>query len=119
MKLSRLGLCEAPSGAEFWFPFYVEKLQAFLKEKKKKNPSYSTRAFAQHLGIDSGTLSALLQGKRALPAKAREKAAADEIAILTEWEHFAILSLMTTQDFRDDAQWISKRLGPPLLASRS
>jgi len=31
--------------------------------------------------------------------------------ILAEWEHFAVLSLLRTKNFKPDPSWISKRLG--------
>ncbi len=39
-------------------------LQARLGEMKRKNPSYSVRAFAKKVGLNSGALSAILNGKR-------------------------------------------------------
>ena len=35
----------------------------------------------------------------------------DQIALLSEWYHFAILSLAETRGFKSDATWISTRLG--------
>lgn len=37
----------------------------------------------------------------------------DELALVVEWHHFAILSLISTKDFRLDHQWIAERLGIP------
>ncbi|MFS4458611.1 TIGR02147 family protein [Bdellovibrio sp. HCB2-146] len=34
-----------------------------------------------------------------------------EIAMITGWENYAILSLMKTQDFRSESEWIADRLG--------
>lgn len=34
-----------------------------------------------------------------------------QFRVLTEWEHFAILSLMNTSNFQSDSPWISSRLG--------
>ena len=39
-------------------------LQTRLGEMKRKNPSYSVRAFAKKVGLNSGALSAILNGKR-------------------------------------------------------
>lgn len=30
--------------------------------------------------------------------------------IIAEWEHYAVLNLLTTEDFRNDAEWIAQRL---------
>jgi uncharacterized protein (TIGR02147 family) len=38
---------------------------------------------------------------------------ADQFHVISEWQHFAILSLMKTKDFRPDSQWIAARLGQP------
>ncbi|WP_374079050.1 TIGR02147 family protein [Bdellovibrio bacteriovorus] len=37
----------------------------------------------------------------------------DELALIVEWYHFAVLSLVSTKDFRLDSEWIGKRLGIP------
>ncbi|MEK2644844.1 TIGR02147 family protein [Bdellovibrio sp. BCCA] len=37
----------------------------------------------------------------------------DELALVVEWYHFAVLSLISTKDFRLDSEWISRRLGIP------
>jgi uncharacterized protein (TIGR02147 family) len=46
---------------------YRSLLQEQFELRRKTNPRYSIRAFAQFLDIDSGTLSAVLKGKRKLP----------------------------------------------------
>ncbi len=52
-------------------------IQNLLQERfnllRSKNPSYSVRAFAQKLGIASGTLSLVLLGKRRVSRKLAEK----------------------------------------------
>jgi uncharacterized protein (TIGR02147 family) len=35
----------------------------------------------------------------------------DKFALLSEWQHYAILSLLETTDFKMDEVWIAKRLG--------
>jgi uncharacterized protein (TIGR02147 family) len=44
--------------------FYQRKLQDLLTERVERNPRYSLRAFAQLLGLDPGTFSQVLSGKR-------------------------------------------------------
>ena len=34
-----------------------------------------------------------------------------QFKLISEWEHYAVLSLMNCEDFSDDVTWISKRLG--------
>lgn len=35
----------------------------------------------------------------------------DQYELIAEWQHYAILSLIETRDFRPDIRWIAKRLG--------
>jgi transcriptional regulator with XRE-family HTH domain len=44
-----------------------------LEEAKIRNPNWSLRAFAQKIGVSSGALSEILQGKRALSLKVRRR----------------------------------------------
>ncbi|MBS1982754.1 MAG: DUF4423 domain-containing protein [Bdellovibrionales bacterium] len=120
-------------------PYYITKLNDVYRSKKAKNPAYSLRAFARDLGIHSSSLSAILKNKRPLPAAALncltnnfnlsraendrvKKSAQTEVArttiagsvyarVLRSWEHFAILSLMDSIDFKSDQKWIGMRLG--------
>lgn len=55
--------------------YHIQKLNEVLELKQKNNPSYSMRAFARFLEIDSSNLSAILKGKRGLPPHR-----ADEVA---------------------------------------
>jgi uncharacterized protein (TIGR02147 family) len=44
----------------------------------------------------------------------------DEFSMISEWQHYGILSLLETSDFKMDYAWIGKRLGiSPLLAKTS
>jgi uncharacterized protein (TIGR02147 family) len=36
---------------------------------------------------------------------------AAQFKIVAEWEHFAVLSLMRTKEFKSDSEWIAERLG--------
>lgn len=51
----------------------VDFLNRTFEERRKKNPSYSLRAYARSLGMDSSSLSAVLKGKRKLTPKAGQK----------------------------------------------
>jgi uncharacterized protein (TIGR02147 family) len=131
----------------------ISILKSKFAERQRRNPSYSLRSFSRDLGMNSGTLSAILSGKRSPGARMLEKLAkrldlspleaaaflaafagkcpraSEETTyrtildmdrshrIITEWEHYAMLSLMRTADFRDDCAWIGKRLG--ISASRA
>ena len=47
----------------------IEHLKQVFADRCRKNPSYSLRAFSRSLGIDSSTMSAILNGKRPLTIK--------------------------------------------------
>ncbi|WP_374028926.1 DUF4423 domain-containing protein [Bdellovibrio bacteriovorus] len=116
-----------------------EYLSQIIEQKKKKNPRFSQRAFAQQIGLTSTTLNEILKGKRKISPKtiAKLKAAFSENEELLQllddqtsavfstfhieskamtetasnWFYLAILELMQTEDFNEDPAWIAKRLG--------
>jgi len=59
--------------------FEARNCQEFISEelarRMKKNPHYSLRAFAKHLGLSAGELSELIRGKRKLSIKSCMKIA--------------------------------------------
>ncbi len=106
----------------------------------KSNAAYSMRAYAKFLGVDQSLLSKILNGQRTLSRSLVEKIAAklkmkpsaiahiiqsrhaivpieynqladDEVSLLAEWSHFAILELVKTKDFKFDTKWMANRLG--------
>jgi uncharacterized protein (TIGR02147 family) len=111
-----------------------------LETLKRGNPNISSRAFAKKLGLSSGALSELLNGKRSVtenminklkvklelsPAEMRELYQdiddsdgieysvldMNHFSVLSEGIHFSILALSETSDFILDYKWISKRIG--------
>lgn len=121
--------------------FRLTLMDEFLR-RKRNNPRYSMRAFAHSLKMDFSTLSKILRGKRLLGNKAIQKLGAklglketelkkylksaahmkaqsyrqiqmDSFAIISDWYHYAILSLLTLPNFKPDPQWIGKTLGVP------
>ena len=54
-------------------PYHVERLDQELLLRKRKNPSYSLRAFAHHLKLDPAALSRILSGKQDLSLRATQK----------------------------------------------
>ncbi len=54
---------------------FREKLREVLIDKTKKNPSFSLRAFAKQLGVESSSLSQIINGKRNLTDKMCERLA--------------------------------------------
>ncbi len=104
---------------------------------KQRNQRYSKRAFAAKLGISSGAMSEIFSGKRKISSSKaksimeklnvhpgqqakilsdpqssswRKNLEMAEYEILQDWVHFAILSLIKTTDFKNDAQWMAQRL---------
>lgn len=55
--------------------YYISKLKESLSLRQRSNPSYSLRAFARDLGLDSSTLSQIINGKRSIPAKSSRELA--------------------------------------------
>lgn len=49
--------------------YYISKLKEGLSTRQRSNPSYSIRAYARDLGMDSSSLSQILKGKRTIPSK--------------------------------------------------
>jgi uncharacterized protein (TIGR02147 family) len=137
-------------------------LQTQFAEHQSKNPRYSLRAFSKRVGVETGPLSAILNGKRRISRKLAERIVtrlmldpqrrseilrlfpdkrpytkqstpardmvdpkyleltAAHYRVVSEWQHFAIISLMDTKDFIFNAEWISERLGiSRTLASES
>lgn len=56
--------------------YHVSKLNSEFKLKSSRNSSYSIRSFARDLGIDSSSLSSILNGKRKIPKGKIESIAA-------------------------------------------
>lgn len=127
----------------------VDVLKAEFEKRQTKNARYSLRAFAQHLGIQSATLSAVLKRKRELPVskslavmndlklsaaqknkilktlkvplktstikeywdRPKLNLEAATTSVISEWEHFAVISLFKIKKFQVTEKSISKRLG--------
>ncbi|RZA08230.1 MAG: TIGR02147 family protein [Proteobacteria bacterium] len=110
-------------------------LLAEFKQRKIKNAAYSLRAFSRAAKVSPGRLSEYLAGKRPLTPKVATKIAGElgttrrgrqefstvedeTFAVVADWQHFAILSLMETKAFRSDEKWIARRLGISALEAR-
>ncbi len=124
------------------------KLNDSFSLAKKKNPSFSLRAFAKKLSTTHSALSEILKGKRTVSKKmalrlieglelnSKERQALlelfpgsqftadyvtlseDEFDLTSEWYYFAILSLCETSDFKADPKWIARRLNIKLNESQ-
>jgi uncharacterized protein (TIGR02147 family) len=124
-------------------------LQSRYEALRQKNPQYSIRAFAKKVGLNSGAVSSIFNGKRNVsitlarrlaerlmldpqerselfalfPEKRRYKRDATDsldpnylqlsvaqYRVVAESQHFALMTLMTTKNFKSDPTWIAKRL---------
>ncbi len=112
-----------------------EWLLGEFKRRKGANPSYSLRSFSRATKIQPGRLSELLAGKRRLTPKMAKRIAVElgsipmaqgqwtaleeeTFSAISDWQHFAILSLLETKDFRENERWIARRLGISVLEAR-
>ncbi len=115
------------------------ELQREFVKRRKSNRSYSLRAYAKYLDVDQSLLSKLMNGQRTISTTIAEKItpklkikpseaagffypfntsesiqyqqmADDQVSVLAEWSHFAILELIKTKNFKMDIKWISDRL---------
>lgn len=111
----------------------VDLLRNEFQNRKRTNPRYSLRAFAGFLGIQPGRLSEYLSGKRQVTDQVAESISVrlgttstlfrskmpshinfiedETFSVIADWQHFAILSLMDTRDFKNSPKWIADRLG--------
>jgi uncharacterized protein (TIGR02147 family) len=119
----------------------IELLRRTLAERCQKNPQYSIRAFARASGISHTVLSLVLSGKRGLSTKAVAKLAdhlqldpqqrqalmtkkaatpgeadyqvlsLDAFEMISDWYHYAILTLLELPHAVFDARWVAGQLG--------
>jgi uncharacterized protein (TIGR02147 family) len=118
-------------------------LKKELEKRQKNNPAYSLRSFAQFLDMSPAALSQLMSGKRGVSVKRLnqilerlslpvselkgliqtkgERDASvlkdDEFKLISEWYHFAILSLGELKTCKTDPRWIARRLNIPVGAA--
>lgn len=97
-------------------------LRAELARRCARNPRYSLRAFARHLGVDHATLSQWMRGRRMMSAQSIERLAARLrvpgrlVRVFVEHRgaegpDFAILDLVGSGACRPDSRWIARELG--------
>lgn len=115
-------------------------LERELNKRCKRNPNYSLRSFAKSLDMDPSLLSKLISGKRKLTNYQIEKLGKtlglklkeiesfkekqkvceekkdfyqltlDQFDIISEWQHYAILEMLSLKNFRPDIKWIARQL---------
>src|SRR4051812_2340511 len=109
-------------------------LKSELSKRCERNPRYSLRAFARSLGVSHTVLSLVLAGKRPLARKSAlriserleldptqkatflqfgdpgprfqaQQLSLDQFALIADWYHYAILSLLELPRARFEAAW--------------
>jgi uncharacterized protein (TIGR02147 family) len=119
---------------------FQEILRNELIARNRKNPRYSLRAFAKSLEIQPSALSQMLSGRRPITEKMKlrlgmalgfsatelgqisasskqsrisnyQRIDEDQLDVIADWYHYAILELTYLADFKSDAGWVAKRLG--------
>ncbi len=113
-------------------------LKKELERRQKNNSAYSLRAFAKYLDVSPAALSQIMSGKRGVSVKRlnflmdklglspkqqlkvleidssydRKTVVLkeDEFKLISDWFHYAILSLGELPDNSSDSRWIAKRL---------
>ena len=95
-------------------------LSALMQGKRRLSLKLATR-IADKLCLDPAERSALLAPfEHVRSAKKKTQAPIntthatldmDHYRVISEWQHFALLSLILTEDFRNEPTWIAKRLG--------
>ncbi len=118
----------------------VEWIRREYHERRNRNQQYSLRAFARLVGISPGALWEIIRGKRPLSLKTAQRIAdrlafspvekdlflrlasgdrdatyvelsEDRFALIAEWHHYALISLLETTDCQFDVHWLARRLG--------
>ena len=92
-------------------------LSAEFAQRRARNPRYSLRAFARHLGVDHATLSQWLRGRRTISPRSAAclraslgcELVGDRSASLGP-THRAILDLVRAPGFVADSRWIARAL---------
>lgn len=124
---------------------YRSLLLERYKARREKNSAYSMRAFARDLGVSKTSLSDILAGKRDFsrrnlikieeslslspveikdwkriqgPPEDRLLVKEDEFQLISDWQHFGILSLARLPACRASLEWISERLGISQLEAK-
>ena len=81
-------------------PFFLVKLQDLFRHRKEKNKHYSLRQYAQFLNLNSGTLSAILSGKRTIPSR-KVETIIKKLALSEAESKLFLSSLTIAQKFKE------------------
>lgn len=115
----------------------TKALETEFDRRQRSNSHYSIRAFSRDMGIHPGSLHGILRGNRQVPRKKirtffenlnysdsqiddllagniDNRKTLDDIAayvVIAEWEHFALLTLMDSDEFRSDHEYLAEKMG--------
>lgn len=118
--------------------FVRTAIQRTFIERCKKNPAYSLRAYSNYLEVDQSNLSKILRGQKGFSPEFAKSVSLklglkpsemtnlftegtrampgflsisdDELELISEWYHFAILELAKTKGFEFNEHTIASRL---------
>ena len=92
-------------------------LSEILRGRRKVSEDLALK-IARNLGLDPRASEELRQkflrdekSQRDSEFENTLQLSSDQFRLISEWYHFAILSLLKTPDFKNDAPWIAARLG--------
>ncbi|MGE3262397.1 MAG: TIGR02147 family protein [Bacteriovoracia bacterium] len=97
------------------------RLSEILSGKRGLSQKLAVK-LAGRLGLSPEQKSAFLSPGNSLQGSSEEahhSLSEDAFTAISCWQHFALLSLMNTYDFRSDLKWISRRLGLTTVETRA
>jgi transcriptional regulator with XRE-family HTH domain len=87
-------------------------LSSYLSGKRKLTPKAANKIMSQlSLNLDEKNAWQSLMPAKSRAGQTYHELTADQHRIVSEWYHYAILSLVKVKDFEPNSAWISKRLG--------
>ena len=89
-------------------------LSAILNEKRKVSPKIAKKLLDE-LGVDPATKQKIITSMVGLedaapPAAEFVEMEMEKMRVIADWEHFAILALLETDDCKHSVSWISNKL---------
>jgi uncharacterized protein (TIGR02147 family) len=82
----------------------LDRMYLDPKESEEIKQLFDGKANAQAEETDKSVLNKYKKNINFL------KLSSDQFNVISEWQHFALLSLMETKDFQSDVEWIAQRL---------
>ncbi len=82
-----------------------QKMAEKIVDSLKMDPEERSQILGEFLSVEKKKSSVTESNKSA------KKLSADQFELISNWVHFAILSLVKLSDFQSDIDWMAKRLG--------